>query len=136
MVQTFLRAGVPLSKVQHFRPLLDGGGSPLADRSILTRQCLPAILHTERNHIRQAIAGHAVAVIFDGSTRLGEVLAVIIRVFDNEWSSKQVLMRLKALVRSLMLFEYEGLECGSHMRHSFRHNIHSNRGNESPAGKK
>ena len=36
VVQTFLRAGVPLSKVQHFRPLLETGGSRLADRSVLT----------------------------------------------------------------------------------------------------
>ena len=41
------------------------------------------------------------AVIFDGSTRLGEVLAVIIRFSDNEWSPKQVLVRLKALAKSL-----------------------------------
>ena len=62
---------------------------------------MPAILHTERSHIQQAIAGHPVAVIFDGSTRLGEVLAVIIRFSDNEWSPKQVLVRLKALAKSL-----------------------------------
>ena len=37
VVQTFLRADVPLSKVQHFRPLLERGGSRLADRSILTK---------------------------------------------------------------------------------------------------
>ena len=41
------------------------------------------------------------AVILDGSTRLGEVLAVIIRFSDNEWSPKQVLVRLKALAKSL-----------------------------------
>ena len=62
VVQTFLRADVPLSKVQHFRPLLERGGSRLTDRSVLTRQCLPAILHTERSHIQQAIAGHPVVV--------------------------------------------------------------------------
>ena len=38
---------------------------------------------------------------FDGSTRLGEVFAVIIRFSDNEWSPKQVLVRLKALAKSL-----------------------------------
>ena len=43
VVQTFLRAGVPLSKVQHFRPLLERGGSRLADRSVFTRQRLPAV---------------------------------------------------------------------------------------------
>ena len=51
-----------------------------------------AVLRTERSHIQQAIAGHPVAVIFDGSTRLGEVLAVIIRFSDNERSPKQVLV--------------------------------------------
>ena len=55
VVQTFLRAGVPLSKVQQLRPLLERGGSRLADRSVLTRQCLLAILHTERSHIQPAI---------------------------------------------------------------------------------
>ena len=35
------------------------------------------------------------------STRLGEVLAVIIRFSDNEWSPKQVLVRLKALAEIL-----------------------------------
>ena len=38
---------------------------------------------------------------FYGSTRLGEVLAVIIRFSDNEWSPKQVLVRFKALAKSL-----------------------------------
>ena len=33
VVQTCLRVGVPLSKVQHFRPLLERGGSQLADQS-------------------------------------------------------------------------------------------------------
>ena len=39
VVQTFLRAGVPLSKVHHFRPLLERGDLRLAGRSVLTRQC-------------------------------------------------------------------------------------------------
>lgn len=101
VVQTFLRAGVPLSKVQHFRQLLERVGSRLADRSVLSRQCLPAILRAERSNVQQAIAGRPVAVIFDGSTRLGEVLAVILRFSDDEWSPKQVLVRFKALSKSL-----------------------------------
>ena len=77
------------------------GSSRIADRSVLTRQCLPAILRTERSHVQQAIARHPVAAIFDGSTCLGKVPAVIIRFSDNEWSPRQVLVRLKALAESL-----------------------------------
>lgn len=101
VVQAFLRAGVPLSKLKHFRTLLEKGGTRLADPSVLARQCIPTLLSMEKDDIKQATAGRPVAVIYDGSTRLGEALAVLFRFSDDEWSPKQVLVRLKVLAKSL-----------------------------------
>ena len=85
VVQTVLRAGVPLSKCSISDHCLreevhDSLIGPFSQGNVC-RQCLRAILHTERSHIQQTIAGHPVAVIIDGSTPCGEVLAVIIRFF-------------------------------------------------------
>ena len=41
------------------------------------------------------------SVIFDGSTRLGEALAIMVRFVESEWNVQQRLVRLQALAKSL-----------------------------------
>ena len=52
------------------------GGSPLSD-------LIPFILGEEKKQIKTEVAGLPVAVIFDGTSRLGEVLAIILWFVDR-----------------------------------------------------
>ena len=45
------------------------------------------------------------SVIFDGTTRLGEALAIIVRFVDDEWNVQQRLIRLQVLAKSLKVNE-------------------------------
>lgn len=76
VVKTFLKAGVPLNKLDIFRELLEEGGYRLTTSPHI-RQIIPFI-RKEEERIRSEIAGTNVAVIFDGITRLGEALAVVL----------------------------------------------------------
>ena len=52
--------------------------------------------------IKKEINGKYVSVIFDGTTRMGEALAVVLRfVDDEEWVLKQRLVHLQLLAKSL-----------------------------------
>jgi len=99
VVQTFLRAGVPIAKLDIFRPLLEENAFRLTG----TRHMLdlvPFILNEEKARIRKEIEGKFIAVIFDGTSRLGEVLAVVL-CFISEWTIQQRLVRLQFLVKSM-----------------------------------
>ena len=45
--------------------------------------------------------GKSVSVIFDGTTRLGEVMAIVIRFVDDSFVIQQRLIRLQLLVKSM-----------------------------------
>lgn len=99
VVQEFLQAGVCLSKLKFFRPLLEEGGYSLTDRRQM-QDFIPFLLNEERAEIRKEIQGQYVSVIFDGTSRLGEVLAVVLRLM-NGWTIQQRLIRLKFLKKSM-----------------------------------
>ena len=42
------------------------------------------------------------SVVFDGTTRLGEAMAVVIRFIDSDWKIQQRLVRLMLLAKSLI----------------------------------
>lgn len=99
VVKAFLEAGICLSKLKFFRPILEEGNYQLADRRVM-QDLIPFILDQERGKIKDEIDGKHVAVIFDGTTRLGEVLAVVLRVV-NGWTIQQRLVRLKFIKHSM-----------------------------------
>ena len=61
---------------------------------------VPFILNEEKARIRKEIEGKFIAVIFDGTSCLGEVLAVVLR-FISEWTIQQHLVHLQFLVKSM-----------------------------------
>ena len=77
VVQKFLRAVVPLNKIQLFRGLLEENAYRLTDRLYLT-DLVPFILKKEQQLIKREIAGRNVEVIFDGTTCLGVGLAIVV----------------------------------------------------------
>ena len=46
-------------------------------------------------------ANNAFSAIFDGSTRLGEALAIIVRFIDQDWNIQQRLLKLEMLAKSM-----------------------------------
>jgi len=65
------------------------------------RQLIPFVLKEEKEGIKAEISGSKIAVIFDGTTRLGEALAIVVRFISNEWQIHQRLVRLQLLAKSL-----------------------------------
>ena len=100
VVSCFLRAGVPLSKVDLFRSSLEETAFRLTDRQHLI-DYVPMILQKEQATIREEIFGRYVSVIFDGSSRMEEALAVIIRFISNEFTIEQRLVKLQMLAKSM-----------------------------------
>ena len=100
VVTTFLKAGVPLSKIELFRDLLEENAYRLTDRRNML-DYVPFILKDEEKTIRQEIKGKNVSVIFDGTSRLGEALAVLLRYMDDEFTLQQRLIRVQMLSKSL-----------------------------------
>lgn len=100
VVAAFLRAGVPLNKIESFREILEENAHRLTDRRHMY-DYVPFVLKQEEDSIRTELSGKDVSVIFDGTSRLGEALAIILRFVDDEWIVQQRLVRLQMLSKSL-----------------------------------
>ena len=99
VVICFLRAGVPLSKIDFFRDLLEETGYRLMDRRHLF-DYLPFVLKEEENRIKE-LDGKNISMIFDGTSHLGEALAIVVRFIDEDWLIQQRLIRVQLLAKSL-----------------------------------
>ena len=99
-VTSFLKAAAPLRKLDCFRDLLEEHAYRLSDRCHLS-DLIPFIRSEEESKIRQEISGKPISVIFDGTTRLGEALAIVIRFVSDEWSLEQRLVKLQLLTKSM-----------------------------------
>lgn len=99
VVEEFLLAGIPLMKIDSLRGLLEENAVRLTHSSHLANY-IPPLLKREKQIIREEIQDQAVSVVFDGTSRLGEALAIVIR-FCSGWSIKQKLVRMSMLAKSL-----------------------------------
>ena len=98
-VVTFLKAGVPLVKIDQLRGLLEEHAYSLSDRRGMS-DLIPFIQSEEQQQIKADLQGKKVSIIFDGTTRLGEALVVILRFVDG-FVIKQRLVRFLTLTKSL-----------------------------------
>ena len=78
VVTTFMRAGVPLAKIDHFKDLLEHHAYSLTDRRGVC-DLIPFV----QSENRAELQGKKISVIFDGTTRLGEALVVVVRFIDG-----------------------------------------------------
>ena len=97
VVQAFLKSGTPLNRVEYFRELFEEADITLTSQSNL-RQLIPFILEEEYKMIYKELMGKDVSIVFDGTTRDGEALVVLVRFVDN-WELKGRLVRFQ-LVKS------------------------------------
>ena len=100
VVSAFMKAGVPLNKIESFRDLLEENALRLTDRRNM-HDYIPFIHGEEEKLIRSEIEGQNVAVVFDGTSRLGEALAIIVRYISPDWRIEQRLLRVQMLSKSL-----------------------------------
>ena len=61
---------------------------------------MPFILKQEKDLLRSEVKGKKLSMVFDSTSRLGEVLAVVIR-FVDDWEVQQRLVRLEFLQKSV-----------------------------------
>ncbi len=100
VVRTFLRAAVPLSKLDVFRELLEETGFRLPDRRYLS-DIVPLIHQQELELLKSEIQGKHLSVVFDGTTRFGEAMAVLVRYVSDDWCIQQRLLCLQLLTKSM-----------------------------------
>ena len=62
---------------------------------------VPLILQQEKERIKNEISGKSLSVIFDGTSRLGEVFVLVIRYVDSDWLVCQRLIKVHMLAKSL-----------------------------------
>ena len=98
-MEEFLKAGIPIRKIDRLRPLLEKNGYRLTSSANLG-QYIALIFKQEVAKIKKelSVPGEGemtrdVSVIFDGSTRQGEAIAVIVRFIDDAWNITQRLIR-------------------------------------------
>ena len=99
VIKTFMRAGVPISKLEYFRDLPKENALRLTERSHML-DLVPFVLGEEKSLIKEEIKNKDMSIIYDGTTRLGEVLAIVIRYIDG-WNIHQRLVCLQFLAKSM-----------------------------------
>ena len=100
MVTALLKAGIPLSKLDVLREILEENALHLTDR--LHMLDLIPFGHSQKvNLIKADIANRPVSVVFDGTTRLGEAMAIVLHFVDNDLKVVQRIVRLQLLQKSM-----------------------------------
>ena len=101
VVESFLSGGIALAKVDALRPLLEKYGHRLTNRAHLS-ELIPAGLENEKDKLKKELKDvKEASVIFDGTARLGEALAVIVRYVQENFQPTQRLIRLGILAKAL-----------------------------------
>ena len=81
------------------RDLLEENSFRLTDSRHMMNM-MPFILEEQHARVKDEIQGKDISIIFDGTTRLGEVLVVVVR-FHEEWTIKQRLVSVQFLQKSV-----------------------------------
>lgn len=90
-----------LLKVDSLRPFFEKYGHRLTSRNH-PAEFIPMIRQKGIDFVKSEIASNsAFSVIFDGSNRLGEALAIIVRFIDKDWNIQQRLLKLEILAKSM-----------------------------------
>ena len=59
------------------------------------------VLKEEEAAIKNEISGKDLGVIFDGTTRFGEAVVIVLRYVSDSWTIEQRLVRVQLLSKSL-----------------------------------
>ena len=100
VVTALLKSGIPLSKLDNFRELLEENSYSLSSSTNL-RQLVPFVHAGEMSKLKSEISGKHISVCFDGTTHVAEAFVTVIRYVDDDWTVKQRVARLMLLAKSL-----------------------------------
>ena len=101
LVESFLQAGIPISKINLLRPFLEKYGHRLTTRGHLS-EIIPQVIEREKEILKTKIAPQdGFSLIFDGKSRLCKALAIVIWSIDKNWNIQERLVRLETLAKSL-----------------------------------
>lgn len=100
VLTAFLKGGIAINKIDCFKSILEESAYKLTDRSNMA-QLIPVVRQEEIRNTREELTGREISIVFDGTTRLGEALVLIIRFLDSEWKIQQRLVRFLLLAKSL-----------------------------------
>ena len=101
VVETLLLAGIPISKVDILRPLLEKYGQRLTSSSHMN-DLIPVVLDKEKEKLKAELnIVREASIIFDGTARLGEALAIVVRYVQQDFRPTQRLLRLEVLAKPL-----------------------------------
>ena len=78
----FLKAGIPLNKINCFRDILEESSYRLSSSRHLA-EMIPIVRQQEAEKVQSEISGKNTAMIFDGTTHVCEDMVIIVR-FDDE----------------------------------------------------
>ena len=99
VVTALLKAGIPLSKIEPLREILEEHAYRLSDvRGMF--DLIPFVHSQVQQEIKAELSEKYVSVIFNGTTRLGEAFAVVLR-FVSDKQIKQRLIKFQILNKSL-----------------------------------
>ena len=106
-MEEFLKAGISISKIDKLRSLLEKNGHRHTSSSNLA-QYITFIFKQEVERIKKELSlpGQGdmtkdVSVIFNGSTRQGEAIAIIVRFIEDQWAITQRLIRTDVCSKSV-----------------------------------
>ena len=100
VVTAFLRAAIPLNKIDNLRDLLEENGHRLSDRRCMS-DIVAFISSQEQALTKEELAGRDLSVIFYGTTRLGEAMAIFVLFIDLNWQIQQRLIRFQLVAQSM-----------------------------------
>ena len=99
-LETLMKAGIPVAKLDILRPLLQSQGERLTGSQHIS-ELIPVLHAREIAHVKTAIAGKHISIIFDGTTKVCEAMVIIVRSVDDDFTISQHLARLMLAAKSL-----------------------------------
>ena len=99
VLRSFMKAGVPLNKIDCFRELLEEEAFSLTSSRHLS-DLIDVIGKDERKKEKEEIEGRDGSIIFDGTTHVAEALNIILR-FVFEWKVHQRLIQLLLVTKRM-----------------------------------
>ena len=99
VVEHFLRAGIPLTKIDELRPLLEEKFRLTSSAHM--SEYIPAILDEERKLLASELRDQPISLIFDGTTRWGEAIAIVARFVSDDWKIQRRLVQLTTVAKAV-----------------------------------
>ena len=62
---------------------------------------IPVVLDQEKESVKRSIQERHVSICYDGCSRLGEALVLVVHFVDDQWTVHQLLARLKVLAKTV-----------------------------------